>query len=372
MAEIYRLALPYNRGMPEKPHILDLDAAGLAAWAAAAQLPGYRAAQIQEWIFRKHAPDFGAMSNLPAALRGALAAHFNLHTSTIARRAESKDGTIKWLLRWPDAATSECVMIPDGDRRTACIGSQVGCPVGCTFCASGLEGVERNLTTGEIIEQLLRVAAECDAAGERLSNVVFMGSGEPLANYANVLAAIRAINAPWGMSIAARKITLSTVGLPSQIRRLAAEELQINLALSLHAPNDALRKELIPWAAKIPLAELLDACRFYFDRTGREITLEYILLDGVNDRSTHAEELARFTGSLRCNVNLIRYNPVSPLPFGRPTSEATQRFQEILRRHGVNAHLRKSRGMDIDAACGQLRRREKTEAIVSLGTSGAN
>jgi 23S rRNA (adenine2503-C2)-methyltransferase len=205
----------------------------------------------------------------------------------------------------------------------------------------------------------------------QLNNIVMMGSGEPLANYQHVMAAIRILNAPWGLHIGARKITISTVGLPKQIRKLADEGLQVNLALSAHAPNDQLRRELIPWAEQIGLAELVAACRHYFEKTGREITFEYILLAGVNDRAEHAEQLAKLVKQLRCNVNLIRYNPVSPLPFGRPTSDATTRFQAILRKSGVNAHVRKSRGMDIDAACGQLRRRAQADALVTLSTPGA-
>jgi 23S rRNA (adenine2503-C2)-methyltransferase len=185
-----------------------------------------------------------------------------------------------------------------------------------------------------------------------------MGLGEPLANYENVMAAVRTLNAPWGPNIGARKITISTVGLPKQIRRLADEGLQLNLALSLHAPNDSLRAELIPWAEKITIGELTKACRYYFDKTGREITLEYILLHAVNDRPAHAQQLAAFAKTLRCNVNLIRYNPVEGLPYGRPTTQDTTAFQKYLREHGVNSHIRASRGLDIDAACGQLRRRE--------------
>jgi 23S rRNA (adenine2503-C2)-methyltransferase len=183
-----------------------------------------------------------------------------------------------------------------------------------------------------------------------------MGMGEPLANYAQVIKAIRILNAPWGLGIGARKITLSTVGLPAQIRKLAGEGLQINLALSLHATDDDLRRELIPWGKGVPIAELLDACQFYFDQTGREVTFEYILLDGVNDHPQHAERLARLARRVRANVNLLRYNPVPGLPFRRPSSEKAFKFQSAVRSGGVNVHLRTSRGMDADAACGQLRR----------------
>jgi 23S rRNA (adenine2503-C2)-methyltransferase len=352
-------AFRYRDPMQTREHLLDYDLPGLTAQFEAAGEATFRAQQVLEWVYVRGATNFEEMTNLSKALRQTLAERFDVYASSIVRRAESKDGTVKLLLAWPDEATTECVLIPSEERYTACISSQVGCPVGCRFCASGLGGLQRNLTAGQIVEQALRVRAEAVAAGgERLTNVVFMGLGEPLANYENVLSAARAINAPWGLGVGARKITISTVGLPKQIRRLAGEGLQLTLALSLHAPNEALRAELIPWAEKIRLAEITAACREYFDKTGREITLEYILLDGVNDRPEHAAQLAAFCRQLRCNVNLIRYNPIEGLPYGRPTSEATAAFQRHLRDRGVNAHVRTSRGLDIDAACGQLRRNE--------------
>lgn len=340
---------------------MDLDVALLGECLGALGERPFRTKQILEWVYRHGARSLDEMTNLPKPLRSKLSGRFDVHASKIVRRSVSKDETVKLLLRWSDGATSECVMIPDRQRRTACISSQVGCPVGCRFCASGLGGLQRNLTTGEIVEQVLRIGAEAQATGKGLTNVVFMGLGEPMANYDAVMRAVRVINAPWGANIGARKITISTVGLPKQIRRLADEGLQLNLAISLHAPTDGLREELIPWAKEIPIAKLADACKHYFATTGREITLEYTLLHEINDRRTHAEQLARFAGQFRCNVNLIRYNPVEGLPYGRPTSEATGVFQRYLQEHGVNVHVRASRGLDIDAACGQLRRRESQE-----------
>lgn len=349
-------ALPTATG---RPHLLDVAPTALAAWFEQRGDKRFRATQVLQWVYERGASGFDAMTNLSKPLRSALTEAFDLYTSRIVRRAASADGTVKLLLEWPDRATTECVMIPTETRCTACISSQVGCPAGCRFCASGLGGLVRNLTPGQMVEQVLRVRAEVGSAGGgRLSNVVFMGLGEPLANYDSVQRTIETINAPWGLNIGARKITVSTVGLPKQIRRLADEGLQVNLALSLHAPTDGLRQELIPWAEKITLHDLLGACKYYFDETGREVTLEYVLLDGVNDRGTHARQLARFAGQLRCHVNLIRYNPVKGLPYGRPTADATHAFQRSLREHGVNSHVRSSRGSDIDAACGQLRRRE--------------
>jgi 23S rRNA (adenine2503-C2)-methyltransferase len=224
------------------------------------------------------------------------------------------------------------------------------------FCASGLEGLARNLTAAQIVEQVMQVRARC-ADGPRLSNIVVMGLGEPLANYDNLMTALRVINSLAGVGIGARKITVSTVGLPKQMRRLAEEGLQINLALSLHAPTDELRARLIPWAEGVKIAELADACRYFFDKTHREITLEYVLLGKLNDAPEHAEAVARLCKTMRANVNLLRYNPVEGLPYERPTAEAAQLFLDTLRARGVNAHLRRSRGLDIDSACGQLRRR---------------
>jgi len=362
----------------QPPHLLDVTLDEFAAWCKERDLPAYRAKQIFEWVYAKNVRGFADMTNLSKLLREEIAREWRIETADERRRRTAGDGTTKLLLAWPDEATSECVLIPDEKRRTACISSQVGCPVGCAFCASGLAGLQRNLTAGQIVEQVLRVrdlaeVADTDAKDEewetfdehgrstskpagRLSNIVFMGLGEPLANYRNVVQAIRILNAPWGLNIGARNITVSTVGLPKQMRQLADEGLQINLAISLHAPTDELRRQLIPWAEKIPIDELIAAGRYFFEKTGREITVEYILLAGVNDRVDHAYDLVRVCRKMRCNVNLIRYNPVPGLPFERPESFAAHTFAERLRERGVNAHIRKSRGLDIDAACGQLRR----------------
>lgn len=323
--------------------------------------PPFRAKQIFEWVFVHGAGSYEAMTNLPKEFRPRLAELLPLYESEVVRRQESRDGTVKLLLRWPDGATSECVLIPDADRQTACISTQVGCPVGCVFCASGLNGLQRQLTAGQIVEQAMRVRQLCGERS-RLSNIVFMGLGEPLANYAATLQAVRTINAEWGMAIGARKITISTVGLPSQMKRLADEGLQVTLALSLHAPNDDLRKQIIPWAERVSIDELVEAANYYFDQLGREITLEYILLGGLNDGDAQAVELARVARRMRSNVNLIAYNPVEGLPYARPKDAAVQHFTLTLREAGVNVHVRRSRGLDIDAACGQLRRREAGQA----------
>jgi 23S rRNA (adenine2503-C2)-methyltransferase len=229
-----------------------------------------------------------------------------------------------------------------------------------------VNGVKGNLAAHQIVEQIIAFNQLLKPAGEHITNVVFMGMGEPLANYAEVMKAVRILHDPKGLNIGARRITISTVGVPAKMRELAMEELPINLAISLHAPNEPLRRQLIPWAEHFSIDEILDAARFYFEKTGREITLEYILLAGVNDRPEHARELAAVCQTLRANVNLIRYNAVEGLPFERPDSDDVVNFQNILRHNGVNAHVRKSRGRDIDAACGQLRRKADSE-LIKLG-----
>jgi 23S rRNA (adenine2503-C2)-methyltransferase len=331
--------------------------------------PKFRAKQVLEWVYQKGVLDPAAMTNLPLADRQRLAAEVAIAPAKIARRQNSADGTIKLLLQWADGANAETVMIPDGPRRTACVSSQVGCPVGCKFCASGIGGVKQNLSAARIVEQVAALNAALESRSERVTNIVFMGMGEPLTNYANVMKAIRILHDPACFNIGGRKITVSTVGVPSRMRELAKENLPLNLAISLHAPDEALRRQLIPWAEHFSMREILDAGRYYFDQTGREITLEYILLAGVNDRPEHAQQLSRICKTLRANVNLLRFNQVPGLPFARPESADVMAFQAILRQNGVNAHVRKSRGRDIDAACGQLRRRHEQTSPPPLSPS---
>ena len=319
------------------------------------------------------------MTNLPARLRQSLRDSLVFDTAASAVEQHSADGTIKLLLTWPDGQSAETVMIPDGQRRTACVSSQVGCPVGCRFCASGMKGKQGDLSAGRIVEQAVRLNRILgDLDGSRLTNMVFMGMGEPLANYSSVLTALRVLTGPQTMGMSPRRITVSTVGVPARMRQLAGEDLPLNLALSLHAPTEPLRRELIPWADHFGLDDILEACRDYFERTGREVTFEYILLGGVNDQPEHAEALARLCRGLRANVNLLRYNEVDGLPFDRPRAPDVMRFQDKLRQKGINAHVRKSRGRDIDAACGQLKRKQERDreraragGLVQLGAGGA-
>ena len=348
-----------NRDEQAPPRPLpDMSETELGKWLEAADQPPYRARQIADWLFRRRARSMDEMTDLPLELRRRLAAEFVARSGREVTRSVAPDGTAKLLLAWPDGATTECVMIPGaGARRTVCLSTQVGCDVGCTFCASGIGGSQRDLTVGEVLEQALAVGDLLAADDERVSHIVFMGMGEPLANYDVTVAAARRLNDPHGLGIAQRRITISTVGLPKQIERLAGEGLQATLAVSLHAPDDELRRQLIPWAQGIPLARLLAACHRYFERTGREVTFEYCLLAGVNDRPEHAARLAEIARELRAHVNLLMYNPVTTLPYQRPSRNAAIDFLKRLRAAGVNAHLRESRGLEADAACGQLRRR---------------
>ena len=367
-------------GAKQTSAFFEFDPTTLAAWAAARKMPAFVTKQIMEWVYTKGVIVPAQMTNLSKLNRERLEQEMIFEQGRVEAEMSASDGTQKLLLAWPDSSkratsqlpivnnpstdrTTECVMIPNPERKTACVSSQVGCPVGCKFCASGIGGLEGNLTRGRIVEQAWRLGRLKGV--ERISHVVFMGMGEPLANFSAVTDAIRTLNAPWGMGISARRITLSTVGLPSAIRKLVGFEIPVTLALSLHAPNDQMRREIIPWAEYSTIEELLDACDEYFRATGREITLEYIVLGGFNDRPEHADELSVLARKLRANVNLIRWNEVADLPFRRPLTEDVLQFQEVLRSRGVNVHIRASRGRDIAAACGQLRHEVKMGSIAT-------
>ncbi|MEE2906547.1 MAG: 23S rRNA (adenine(2503)-C(2))-methyltransferase RlmN [Planctomycetota bacterium] len=354
-------------------HLLDLTLEEFREACAEHGRRPYLAEQVLGWIHRQGTTDFQAMTNVSQMDRDWLDDNFTIFRSRIDRAQTASDGTLKILLGWDPPADqslpqvgqdstlrqTETVMIPTAKRRTACVSSQVGCPVGCRFCASGLGGLEGNLTAGQIVEQVLRLSQEEEVG--RITNIVFMGMGEPLANDRSVMKAIRILNADWGPAIGARHITVSTVGLPKAIRRFARFDLPVTLALSLHAPNDDLRRALIPWADYSTIDELTSACQAWFQTSGREITLEYLLLREVNDRVEHARQLAKIASTLRAKINLIRYNEVRGLPYQRPSTVDVREFQRVLRRHGVNATIRASRGRDIAAACGQLRHETRTD-----------
>ena len=337
-------------------HILQQTLAELQAWLVERSLPGYRAAQVWKWLFEKRAAGFDKMTDLPQAVRGQLAEAFGIWTTHIAVHRKADDGTEKLLLDLHDRQQVECVLLRDDrEHHAICISTQVGCAMGCAFCASGLGGVVRNLTRGEIIEQMLRLQ-QLLPADKRLSHIVVMGMGEPLANLDALLPALELASSRQGLGIGARRITVSTVGLPAAMRRLAHAGVHYHLALSLHAPNDELRNELVPTNRKIGIGPILEAADDYFTITGRRITYEYILLDHVNDQPEHARQLVELLAGRPALVNLIPYNPVAGLPFRTPSSHVTARFVEILTHGGLNVKIRYRKGSRIDAACGQLRR----------------
>ncbi len=322
--------------------------------------PSYRGAQILDWIYKKRARSWEEMSNLPPALRSALAEKYPLRPLTHTLTKGSEDTTRKFLLQLPDQRYIETVLIPaspalygeKSDRHTLCVSSQVGCAYGCKFCASGLDGFTRNLTAAEIVSQI--ILAE-ELSGEKVNNLVFMGMGEPLANFTNLSNALQMITSDWGLNIGARRITVSTSGLAPQIKKLAELPQQIRLAISLHGADDVTREKIMPVNKKYPVAELFDALRIWNSKKNQKITLEYILIDGVNASSEQAGILAKRARSIRAKVNLIPYNTVEGLPWVRPNDQDCLRFKKVLTNAGVSATLRLEKGHDINAACGQLR-----------------
>lgn len=341
------------------PGVLDVPPDQFQTWLKEHDQPPMRARQIRHWILVKGAESFEHMTDLPKALRDRLAAAFVPLTTRIETHQESADNTHKLLVRLQDGRLIECVLIQDEGRRTACVSTQVGCGMGCAFCASGISGLERNLKAGEIVEQLVRLRNLPDPQGQpaRLTHVVVMGMGEPLANIFNLLAALEVATAKDGLGIGARHVTISTVGLPSRIRQLANLGKQYHLAVSLHAPNDALRSQIVKTHARNGLAAILDAADAFYEKTGRQVTFEYVLLRDINDTLSHGRELARLLGGRQAHVNVIPFNDVEGLPYRRPTPEGLAAFLTPLRQSGISVKVRKRKGSEIDAACGQLRRR---------------
>lgn len=336
-------------------HFLDMTSGEFREWLVTAGQPAYREAQVRGWILERRAVAFDDMTDLPAVLRERLKTEFTLWTAKVVRHSQAPDGTEKLLLELADQGRIECVLLRDGVRRSICISSQVGCAMGCVFCASGLEGVDRNLTTGEILEQMLLLQRLLPPE-ERLSHIVVMGMGEPLANLDNLLPALDIACHPKGLGISARRITISSVGLPPAIDRLAREETRYNLAVSLHAANDELRNRLVPVNRNIGLDAILAAADRYFEASGRRLTFEYVLLGGVNDRPEDALELVSLLRGRPALLNVIPYNPVAGLPYETPSATAQMRFREILEMGGLNVQFRERKGDAINAACGQLRR----------------
>ena len=363
---------------PEKPPIHAETPDTLGERLAAVGHPRYRAAQILEWVFKRRAESPGVMSNLPAALRAWLDETFDFSPTTVLGRKTAVDVTQKLLQRLRDGSLIETVIIrapmegvgQERSRRTICISTQVGCAFGCKFCASGLEGWKRNLSVGEIVCQLIQVCRIEDAvsperAAEGLAsfdNIVVMGMGEPMANYENLMAALRAVNAPWGLGFGARRITVSTSGVVPKILELAEEPLGVRLAISLHGATNEVRERIMPVNRKWPLEELLPACKAFARRHGRMLTLEYILIEEVNDGLDQAKRLGEIARDLHAHVNLIPYNTVEGLPWKRPSLTRQNRFADLVRDAGVSVTLRREKGHDIEAACGQLRlQKERSE-----------
>ncbi|HJF19011.1 MAG TPA: 23S rRNA (adenine(2503)-C(2))-methyltransferase RlmN [Enterococcus columbae] len=354
-----------------KPSIYGLEKAELIAWFEENGEKKFRATQVWEWLYEKRVMSFEEMTNLSKALIAKLNEHFEICPLNQVVVQESSDGTVKYLFQLPDKHMIETVLMRQDYGMSVCVTTQVGCNIGCTFCASGLLKKQRDLTAGEIMAQIMLVQHYFDERelGERVSHIVVMGIGEPFDNYENVTKFLRIVNDPKGMAIGARHITVSTSGIVPKIKEFADNGLQVNLAISLHAPNDELRTSIMRINRSFPLAKLMEAVDFYLEKTNRRITFEYIMLSGVNDRVHHAQELADLLKDKKklAYVNLIPYNPVSEHDqYSRSSKEDVLRFYDTLKKNGVNCVIRKEHGTDIDAACGQLRskqmKKEKVQA----------
>jgi 23S rRNA (adenine2503-C2)-methyltransferase len=348
--------------MDQPVNLYDLDFEELAHFVVELGQPRFRARQIWEWLYQHFAADFDGMTNLPQTLRDKLKATAVLDTGTIASEQRSSDGqTKKVLFQLPDGQFIETVLMRYQKRRTLCISTQAGCAMGCVFCATGQMGFFRNLSAGEIVAQVVHFARELAAEGERVTNIVMMGMGEPLHNYGNTMTAVDRLTDEWGLNLGARKITISTVGLVPAIRRYADEQRQTPLAVSLHAATDEERDKLIPVNRKWPIAELMAACRYYVEKTGRRLTFEWALIEGENDTIEQAQALGQLLRGMLCHVNLIPLNPTQGYSGGPSSRERVEAFQEELARHGVSSTVRVRRGIDIQAGCGQLRDRVMRE-----------
>jgi 23S rRNA (adenine2503-C2)-methyltransferase len=358
----------------ERVNLLGLPRAQLEAFVAQRlNAKPFRARQLMKWIYRRGAADFSAMSDLARDFRAQLGEVAEITVPQIVTEQVSSDGTRKWMLRMDQVQGIETVYIPEPDRGTLCISSQVGCAMDCTFCATAVQGFNRNLSVAEIVGQVwlaqreLTDSRRADCGGRAITNIVFMGMGEPLANYRNVVPAMRIFMDDLGYDLSRRRVTLSTSGLVPQIYKLA-EECNVALAVSLHAPNDELRNELVPINRKHPIAELLAACWHYIDKqNGRSVTFEYVMLDGVNDKPEHARQLVRLLKGRPAKVNLIPFNVFPGTRYRRSPAAAIAGFRDILNDHGVIATTRKTRGDDIDAACGQLAGKVTDRTLVRLG-----
>jgi 23S rRNA (adenine2503-C2)-methyltransferase len=340
----------------EKRNIRHLSLQQLEGYFTEKGQPKFRAKQVYEWLWQKKARSFNDMTNLSLPLRSELNEAFSLPALSVDASQFSSDGTVKSRFKTHDGHLVEGVLIPTEERQTACVSSQIGCSLSCKFCATGYMGRKRNLDYDEIYDEVVLLNQQAEATyGKKLSNIVFMGMGEPLLNYRNVLAAIERIGAPDGLGMSPRRITVSTAGVAKMIKQLGDDKVRFKLALSLHAPNDQKRSEIMPINETNNLKALIEALNYFYKETGNEITLEYILFNNFNDSLKDAEELVKVYRQIPADlVNIIEYNPIEAARFTKPSEATIQEFMDYLAAHRVNARLRKSRGKDIDAACGQL------------------
>lgn len=356
---------PVRREKKEKPQlkesIYSLRPDELQNWLVENGEKAFRAGQIFDWLYHKRVKTFDEMSNLSKSLREKLSANFALTTLSTIIQQESKDGTIKFLFQLQDGYSIETVLMRHDYGNSVCVTTQVGCRIGCTFCASTLGGLKRHLLAGEIVEQVVKVQKALDEVEERVSHIVIMGIGEPFDNYDAMMNFLKVINDEKGLNIGARHITVSTSGIVPKIYDFANEQLQINFALSLHAPNQELRQKLMPIARAYKLEQLMESIRYYTQKTGRRVSFEYGLFGGENDSVEHAEELAKLIKGIKCHVNLIPVNYVPERNYVRTPRNQIFDFEKTLKKHGINVTIRREHGSDIDAACGQLRAKERAQ-----------
>lgn len=345
----------------KKPSIYSLQLEEIKNWLTENGEKAFRAEQVFDWLYKKRASSFAEMSNLSKSLRDKLEAHFSVTTLKTIIQQTSADGTIKFLFELHDGYSIETVLMRHDYGNSVCVTTQVGCRIGCTFCASTLGGLKRNLEAGEIVAQVVNVQQALDETEERVSSVVIMGIGEPFDNYENMLSFLKTINHDKGLNIGARHITVSTSGIIPKIYEFADENMQINFAISLHAPNTEIRSRLMPINRAYKLPDLMKAVRYYIEKTGRRISFEYGLFGGVNDQVEHAEELAKLVKGIKCHINLIPVNYVPERDYVRTPRDQIFEFENTLKKHGVNVTIRREQGSDIDAACGQLRAKERKE-----------
>ncbi len=365
------IARPAGRARFKPHNVFEYTLDELTEWFRERGEPAYRAKQLYNWVFRNFATDYAQVTVLPAAMRQRLAGDLPIQALTPIHEIATDDGeTLKVLYRTADGQTLETVLMFYPDRSTVCVSCQVGCAVGCSFCATGLMGLQRNLSAGEMVAQVVDMARRSHERGRPLTNIVMMGMGEPFHNYDNVMKMVAILNQPEGMHFGSRRITISTSGVVPFIDKLATEPYQVNLAISIHAANDELRSTMVPLNRRWPLNELIASIRRYISTTHRRVSFEYAMIAGINDSDDDARQLAKLLKGLRCHVNLIPLNPTPAFPYERPAVERIDRFAQIINDAGIPATVRYSRGVEIAAACGQLHiEQQKLDIAESAATA---